>query len=106
VTLTAETGVGTAALDNGHLAFDNSHTDGGEYTLDIRLVSTGGKQWFVHAGVIISATDTHYVAYGAWDGLGTLTLEIDHGSDGTIDESVALENQVRHIHLPLVLRNT
>jgi hypothetical protein len=106
VTLTAGTGIGTADLDNGHLAFDNSQTDGGEYDLDIKQVSLAGQQWFVHAGVVVSATDTHYIHYGAWDGTGPVVLRIDHGSDGTIDETLMLDNQVRHIYLPFILRKS
>jgi len=94
----------TADVDNGQLLFNNAQAGGGEYNLDVRLVSAAGEQWFVHAGLVISATDTHYVDYGAWDGSGPMTLHVDQGSDGTIDETLELENQVSRVYLPLILR--
>ncbi len=95
----------TVEIDDGQLKFNNAKASGGEYVLDVRRVSPAGEQWFVHAGLVISATDTHYVDYGAWDGSGAMTLDVDHGSDGTIDETLELENQTGHIYLPLIARN-
>jgi len=95
----------TADPDSDELIFNNAATDGGEYDLEIRRVSTAGEQVFLHAGLVISATDTHYADYSAWDGSGPMTLRIDHGSNGTIDETLQLINQAFQIHLPVVLRN-
>ncbi|MGC8960062.1 MAG: hypothetical protein ACP5OO_09805 [Chloroflexia bacterium] len=97
VTLTVDTA-------GRRLAFNNRQTGGGIYTLDIRHVGAAGVQWFVHAGLVILATDTHYVDYGVWDGLGPMMLYVDHGSDGTIDETWEVDNQVRHIYLPVVAK--
>jgi hypothetical protein len=98
VTLTADVG-------SGQLVFNNAQAGGGEYDLEIKRVSAAGEQWFVYAGLIISATDTHYVEYSAWDGSSPITLHIDRGSDGEVDETLLLDNQVRLVYLPLVLRN-
>jgi len=98
VTLTTHTG-------SGQLVFDNSQASGGTYDLDIIRVSAAGEHGFIHADIAIATTDTHFVDYGAWDGFGSMVLEIDHGSDGTIDETLELENQMHRIYLPLVLRN-
>ncbi len=98
VTLTADVGA-------GQLAFNNAQAGGGEYGLEIKHVSAAGEQWFVHTGLIISATDTHHVEYSAWDGSSPITLHIDHGSDGEVDETLLLDNQIRLVYLPLILHD-
>jgi hypothetical protein len=90
---------------SGTLEFDNSHASGGKYDLEINLTTAAGEHRFVHAGVVISATDTHYVSYGSWSGAGGLTLQIDHGSNGTIDETLVLSNQAWQVYLPVVIRS-
>jgi alpha-tubulin suppressor-like RCC1 family protein len=97
VTLTADVG-------SGQLVFNNAQAGGGEYGLEIKRVSAAGEQWFAHAGLVISATDTHYMEYGAWDGSSPITLQVDRGSDGEMDETLLLDNQVRLVYLPLTLR--
>jgi hypothetical protein len=86
-----------------------SNRDGGiagTYSLEVDRVSGAGEQFFVHSGIAVSAGDTDYVRYGAWAGHGDMTLEIDYGSDGTIDQTVTLTNEHKFpIYLPLVLRN-
>ena len=59
---------------------------------------------FVHRELAVAATDTHYVDYGNWNEYEPLTLSVDHGSDGTIDEVIQIENQVGRIYLPITLR--
>jgi len=95
----------TADVDNGQLVFNNAQAGGGEYDLEISRISAAGEQKFAHAGLAISAIDTHYVDYGAWDGSGPMTLHIDHGSDGTIDETLVLDNQAGRIYLPIITKN-
>ncbi len=95
----------TADVDNGQLVFNNAQASGGEYDLEISRISTAGKQRLVHTGLVILATDTHYADYGAWDGSGPITLHIDHGSDGTIDETLQLDNQAGRIYLPIITKN-
>jgi hypothetical protein len=65
-------------------------------------VSSIGTEWFAHNDLTIAAGDTQYAAYRSWDGQGVMTLEVDHGSDGTIDETVSLENQIRRVYLPVI----
>jgi hypothetical protein len=101
VTLTADVG-------NGQLMFNNMQAGGGEYDLEVKRVSAAGEQTFAHPGLAVSATDTHYVDYGAWDGSGPMTLHIDHGSDGTIDETLVLDNQAPQagqIYLPIITKS-
>jgi hypothetical protein len=102
---TGETVTMTADVDSGQLVFDNAHASGGEYDLWFERLDSTGEQKFFHADLIILGTDTHFLDYGAWDGLSPMTLSIDHGSDGSIDETLELENQIMRIYLPLVLRS-
>jgi hypothetical protein len=95
----------TADVDSGQLVFNNAQAGGGEYDLEIKHISVAGEQTFVHAGLTISATDTHYVEYGAWDGSGPMTVHVDHGSDGTIDETLEVYNQAHRMYLPLIMRS-
>jgi hypothetical protein len=70
----------------------------------IRKASEAGGFPFYHGDIEILATDTHILHFGAWDGYGAITLEIDHGSDGTIDETIELENQVVWVNLPFIIK--
>ena len=98
----------TVDADTDQLLFNNAQAGGGQYDLEIKRVSVAGENIFVHGNITIAATDTHYLDYGSWNGTGSITLYIDHGSDGTIDETIVLENQIvseSTLYLPLLQRN-
>jgi hypothetical protein len=86
----------------GLMAFSGAQA-GSAYDLAITRVSAAGAQIFTHAGLSIAATDTQYVDYRSWNGSGAITVQIDHGSDGTIDQTVMIVNQYT-VYLPLVRR--
>jgi len=90
---------------SGVLAYSHALATAGQYHVDITRGSNAGWQRFVHSDLLIAASDTHYFDYGAWDGSGSLVLEIDHGSDGSIDEIVVLENQMHRVCLPITHRS-
>jgi hypothetical protein len=85
------------------LVFSNAQAGGGVYNLDVQCVNATGRQWFFHADIEISATDTHILDYTCTS--GPMLLHIDQRSDGVIDRTVVLENQGHRVYLPLVLRN-
>ena len=61
------------------------------YTLQLIRIDALGEQDFSHAGVANTDNDTIIIQYGTWQGQGTpLMLQIDHGSDGTIDQMLQL----------------
>jgi hypothetical protein len=95
----------SADMAQGRLAYSNAQAGGGAYDLKVTRVSSAGTRRFGHTAIAILATDTHYADYGAWKGFGSMTLYIDHGSDGDIDETLTLENELGRIYLPLILRN-
>lgn len=88
-------------LPSGELVLNNKENEGGLYDLMIVRANTETRG-FWHNDISLQATDTHYLDFAAWDGMGAITLQIDHGSDGTIDEIVSLENQPPTIYLPVI----
>lgn len=94
----------TVEATQGVLTLDGSHASGGFYNLLIRKTSEIGGFPFYHDDIEILAADTHIIHFGDWDGYGAITLEIDHGSDGTIDETLLLVNQVQWSMLPLLVK--
>ena len=75
----------------------------GTYDLEIQWGGPDVVRRFYHSGIPIAAGDSHYVDYTAPEGTLVIIIEIDHGSDGTIDETVELLNQAWQIQLPAVL---
>ncbi|MBE2232837.1 MAG: hypothetical protein IAE85_05025 [Anaerolinea sp.] len=92
---------GTVDAANGLLLYDNRKAGGSEYDIAVRRADGTGERAFVHRGIQAAATDIHYLKYAAWDGDGALTLLIDRGGDGTMDDTVQLANQLSHrLYLP------
>ena len=88
--------------------FIYSRRDAGQssYTLDIRRVTANGPQAFSHRQISIGALDTHYIQYGSWNGQGAVTVRIDQQSDGSIDETISLDDQsglVAPVFLPVAM---
>lgn len=90
--------------NQGRLAFSNKDANSGAYNLLIDLTDTVGLQTFVHNNLSISTGDTHYVDYASWDGVGSINLDIDYGSDGSIDQTLILSNQTPRYFLPVISR--
>ncbi len=76
----------------------------GTYNLKIDKLSSGTEEEFVHFSIPIASTDTEYIDYGTWDGQGGITIEIDNGSNGTIDQKIVVSNQIHAEYLPIVVR--
>jgi hypothetical protein len=78
----------------GRLTLNNAQGASGSYDLEIvRINTTGGGRKFVHSNTAVPAGDTQYMQYGSWDGSGPMTMLVDRGSDGSVDETAILENQ-------------
>ena len=76
----------------GKLIYSRQSAGAGQYEVHVIRVSAGGAQEFTSDNVSIGQGDTHAVLYGAWDGSGGMTLQIDRGSNGSIDETRTLED--------------
>jgi hypothetical protein len=96
----------TAAIDTdqGNLVLNNAQNNDGTYDLEINSANATGVYTFTHPAIPVSAGDTHYLDYGAWDGSDTMTLNIDEGSDGSIDQTVILRQADEQVYIPLVVR--
>ena len=53
--------------------------------------------------IMIDPADTAYLDYAGWDGTGPMTLTIDRGSDGTMDDTLLLTNQAHSVYIPLAV---
>lgn len=93
----------TKDVDSGDLILNNAKAGGSQYDIEIDRYNPAGGDRFVHRDVVVSATDTHYIGYGLWDGSGAIGLEIDQGSDGTVDQILELDNEMSEAYLPLIM---
>lgn len=74
------------------------------YDVYFDRISTQTLSAFAHADLTLLASDKHYLTFS--DGDDAL-LKIDHGGDGSIDETIVLKNQADtpyKIYLPTILR--
>jgi Tetratricopeptide repeat len=84
----------TARLDTdkGQLVLDaKNNVDAGTYSLTMDRIDDAGEQVFGHDQIELKPGDTAYLNYEEWKGNGEpLQLQIDNGSDGTIDQTLEL----------------
>ena len=82
-----------------------SRTDG-DLQYNLWLEESNG-QLFMSEPLTLEVNETHTLSPTNWTELNSASviLEIDEDSDGTIDETLVLENQVKRVYLPLILRN-
>jgi len=80
--------------DKGQLVIDaKDNQEAGTYSLVMDRIDSQGEQVFGHDKIQLQAGDTAYLNYGQWNGNSApLGLQIDHGSDGTIDETTQLSD--------------
>jgi hypothetical protein len=91
------------------LSFDGQAVElaraGGAMSYRLRLVQPGaGAGYFASAPITLEPDEAHRLTPANWNGLNgtTVLLEIDEGRNGTVDETVTLENQARSVYLPVV----
>jgi hypothetical protein len=88
----------TNSASTGELVFNNSNGSDGAYELKIVEVSSLGEQTFTNTSVPISASDTHYIDYQNWNGSDPITILIDSGSNGTIDQVITVNNEANRFN--------
>jgi hypothetical protein len=59
---------------------------------------------FLASGLAMMANDTDIVHFD-WSRPSTATMQIDHESDGTVDQIIILHNTYWRVYLPSILRN-
>jgi subtilisin-like proprotein convertase family protein len=87
------------------LIVDNSKTSGGNFDLQITQLDSGGKYSFIHSDIHVDPADTQTIDYSSFDSTNTVTVAIDHDSNGTIDETITLDNETIRIFLPIVTKH-
>jgi len=84
------------ALNNakGQLSVNVAGTKGpGTYGLYADRIEGKGAQSFGHDNITLAPGDTAYLNFGQWQGgKSAMALDLDKGSDGTIDETVQLSD--------------
>ncbi|MFN8492235.1 MAG: hypothetical protein U0350_31840 [Caldilineaceae bacterium] len=99
-----------ASVDSAHgtLTFNNAKANEGVYSLEIERTDNQGQRVFRANGIMIGSSDTQVINYGLWDNtndnLAPMTLQVDHGSNGTVDNTIQLQNQAGKTYLPLITR--
>lgn len=80
-------------LAKSRLALQIKSNGSTDYAIDMIRTDDKGQQEFTHAGNSESGMDTVYLDFGSWGGQGTpMTIEVDQGSDGTIDSTQMLSD--------------
>ena len=103
------TGSTISGNDDLAISFDGQEMQlsraSGEMQYRLRFFQPGSSSgYFVTEPITLGADEAHTLAPANWIGLtaSTVTLEIDEGRNGTIDETVTLENAARSIYLPAI----
>jgi hypothetical protein len=86
---------------DGKVSFSSSVMQPG---YGIRLRQAGAvSSMYIADGPPMMAGDVHVIRLN-WSNPTTATIEIDHGGDGTIDETRMLANQIKKVYLPVIRR--
>ncbi|NNJ12343.1 hypothetical protein EKD04_018615 [Chloroflexales bacterium ZM16-3] len=93
----------SASLANNTLTLSQGTAGAGTYSLNLTRAGANGISWFVYNDLSIGASDTQYIDSTGWAQTGTLQLQIDQNSDGTIDQTVDLVNQIHYVFLPSIM---
>jgi len=75
------------------LIFSNPYPTSGSYELDIQQSNQTGELVFANQQVPIAPFETHRIDYSQV-GQSTVQVQIDQGSDGGVDKTISVSNQV------------
>lgn len=79
----------------GYLSVNTDNTtEYGVYEIVMYRIDDEGESWFQNDDIYMEPGDTSYFLYSEWEGPGSsLFIDIDYGSDGSIDESIELVDE-------------
>ena len=82
-------------IENGALSINTDNTtEYGTYEIVMYRIDDEGESWFSNDDIYMEPGDTSYFLFGEWAGPGSsLYIDIDYGSDGSIDESIELADE-------------
>lgn len=99
-----------AAVDSatGKLTLNNAQGSSGSYNLAVERTDNLGQRTFATEAIPLNAGDTHVLDYASWgntlNGAAPLTIQVDQGSNGTIDQTEQVQNQAGKVYLPMITR--
>ncbi len=79
----------------GRLSINTDNTtEYGIYEIVMYRIDENGESWFNNNDIYLEPGDTAYLLYAEWEGPGnSIFIDIDYGSDGSIDETVELPDE-------------
>jgi len=82
-------------MNRGKFILDTTgNIESGKFGLLMHRLDDKGEQFFGNDDIILKPNDSLYLDFLAWKGEGTsIPLSIDHGSKGTIDETLELKDE-------------
>lgn len=82
-------------LENGTLSINTDNTtEYGTYEIVMYRIDDEGESWFSNNDIYMEPGDTAYFNFLEWGGPGSsLFIDIDYGSDGSLDESIELVDE-------------
>lgn len=90
-------GTMTLGIDTakGRLSISTTgNKEAGTYALVMNRIDDAGEQAFSHDNIELDPNSTAYLDYADWKGDGSeVSLSVDKGNDGTIDDTIALSDQ-------------
>ena len=81
--------------EKGQLSINTDNTtEYGIYEIVMDRIDENGESWFNNNDIYLEPGDTAYLLYAEWEGSGnSIFIDIDYGSDGSIDETVELPDE-------------
>jgi hypothetical protein len=97
VQISAADSIHIAEKDRNELVFKN-YGDGMSYDLNVRYASASGGTNFLHMSIQMAQNSAHQIE-PVWTDLGNepVTIFIDLGNDGTIDDTIFVKNQATNM---------
>jgi len=82
-------------MDEGYLSVNTDNTtEYGVYEIVMYRIDDEGEAWFQNDDIYMEPGDTSYFLFSEWEGPGSsLFIDIDYGSDGSLDESIELVDE-------------
>jgi len=82
-------------LEYGYLSVNTDNTtEYGIYEIVMYRIDDDGESWFSNDDIYMEPGDTSYFLFSEWEGPGSsMYIDIDYGSDGTLDESIELVDE-------------
>ncbi len=80
--------------EEGDFIFNTTENSGEtRYEIVMARIDENGEQIFYHDDILMKPDDVAYFNHLEWTGNGAVSLDIDHGNDSNIDETIELADE-------------